>query len=94
MDETFDATSMDAWCPGQTKDQTNTHTTNKKNQKATLTCLCNLTSFASLAFVSQIDSDAMARLAFSHFFVPNGLPKMVIIDGGSDFKGVLIAMCD
>jgi hypothetical protein len=36
----------------------------------------------------------MARLAFSHSFTPNGLPKLVIIDGGSEFKGVLIEMCD
>jgi hypothetical protein len=36
----------------------------------------------------------MARLAFSHFFAPNGLPKLVIMDGGSEFKGVLITMCD
>jgi hypothetical protein len=36
----------------------------------------------------------MARLAFSHFFVPKGLPKLVIIDGGSEFKGVMLAMCD
>jgi hypothetical protein len=36
----------------------------------------------------------MSRLACSHFFTPNGLPKLVIMDGGSEFKGVLIAMCD
>jgi hypothetical protein len=81
---------MDVWYPGTTK--TNTDTT--KNQKAALTCLCNLTGVASLAFASQVDSDMMARLAFSHSFTPNGLPKLVIIDGGSEFKGVLIEMCD
>jgi hypothetical protein len=45
-----------------------------------------------LAFVPQINSDMMARLVFSHFYVPNILPKLVIIDRGSKFKGVLIAM--
>jgi hypothetical protein len=35
-----------------------------------------------------------ARLAFSHFFVPNGLPKLVTADGGSKMKGALIAMCE
>ena len=90
MDEPFDVISMDMWHPGTTLH--NAATT--KNQKATLTSLCNLAGFASLAFASQIDSDMMARLAFSHFFIPNGLPKLVIIDGGSEFKGVLIAMCD
>jgi hypothetical protein len=69
-------------------------TTTTHNQKAALTCLYNLTGFASLAFIPQINSETMARLAFSHFFVPNGLPKLVIIDGGSEFKGALIAMCE
>ena len=90
MDEPFDIISMDVWHPGSTLK--NTATT--RNQKGILTCLCNLTGFASLAFVPQLNSDMMARLAFSHFFVPNGLPKLVIIDGGSEFKGVLITMCD
>jgi hypothetical protein len=37
----------------------------------------------------------MARLAFSHFFIPIGLPKLVIVERGSEFKGgPLIAMCD
>ena len=86
---TFDVISMDVWHPGMTKK--NTVTT--RNQKVALTSLCNLTGFASLTFASQIDSDMMARLALSHFFVPNGLPKLVIIDGGSEFRGVMIAMC-
>jgi hypothetical protein len=92
MDEPFDAISMDAWCPGSKK--TNTDTT--KNQKAALTSPCNLTGFASLAFVSQMTSDFrhQACLAFSHFFIPNRLLKLAIVDGGSEFKGVLIAMCD
>jgi hypothetical protein len=69
-------------------------TTMTQNQKVALTCLDNLTGFVSLAFVPQINSVTMARLAFSHFFVPNGLPKLVIIDGGSEFKGALVAMCE
>jgi hypothetical protein len=85
----FDVIGMDVWHPGMTKK--NTATT--RNQKVTLTCLCNLTGFASVAFIPQIDSDTMARLAFSHFYVPNGLPKLVIIGVGSEFKGVMIAMC-
>jgi hypothetical protein len=28
------------------------------------------------------------------FLMPNGLPKLVIIDGGSEFKSALIEMCD
>jgi hypothetical protein len=36
----------------------------------------------------------ITRLAFSHFFVPNGLPKLVIIDESSKFKGILTAACE
>jgi hypothetical protein len=80
MDEPFDVISMDVWHPGSTK---NTVTT-MKNQRAVLTSLWNLTGFASLVFIPPI----------SHYFIPNGLPKLVIIDGGSEFKEALIAMCD
>jgi hypothetical protein len=84
MDEPFDIVSMDAWHPG--KMQTNTMTT--KNQKAAFTSPCNLPGFASIVFMTQIDSDMMAAcLAFSHFFMPNGLPKLLaIVNGGSEFK--------
>jgi hypothetical protein len=33
-------------------------------------------------------------LVFSHFFIPNGLPKMIVIDAGGEFKGMLITMCE
>jgi hypothetical protein len=33
-------------------------------------------------------------MSFSHFFVPNGLPKLILIDDGSEFKGVLVQMCE
>jgi hypothetical protein len=65
-----------------------------KYQKAILTSLCNMTGFASMAFATEINSDMVARLAFSHCFVPNGLPKLIIIDDGSEFKGVLRQACE
>jgi hypothetical protein len=91
IDEPFDIISMDVWHLG-TRTKLTTMTTH--NQKAALTCLDKLTGFASLVFVPQINSATMARLAFSHFLVPNGLPKLVITDGESEFKGALIAMCE
>jgi hypothetical protein len=53
-----------------------------------------MTGFASLAFLSELTSDLIARLAFSHIFVPNGLPKLILIDDGSEFKGLLTQMCE
>jgi hypothetical protein len=88
-DEPFDIISMDLWHPGKTARNPDT-----KYQKAILTSLCNMTGFASMAFVQEITSDLIARLAFSHCFVPNGLPKLIIIDDGSEFKGVLRQACE
>ena len=89
MDGPSDIISMDIWYPGATKTNTTT-----KNQKAILTCLDNLTGYANLAFSSQVRSEMIARLEFSHLFVPNGLPKLVLVDGSSEMKGVLIAICE
>jgi hypothetical protein len=41
--------------------------------------------FANLAFSSEVSLEMTARLALSHFFIPNGgLLKLVIVDGGSE----------
>jgi hypothetical protein len=80
---------MDIWYPGKT-----INSQHKTGQKAVLTCLCNTTGFASTAFISDITSDLVTRLAFAHFFVPNGLPKLIIIDEGSEFKGFLVLVCE
>jgi hypothetical protein len=87
-DEPFDILCMDVWHPGKTHQKTDTF------QRAVLTCLCNLTGFVSLAFLTRIDSELVTHIAFSHFFCPNGLPKMVILDGGSEFKGMLVEVCE
>jgi hypothetical protein len=86
--EPFDIICVDVWHPGKTHQKTDTF------QRAVLTCLCNLTGFVSLAFLTRIDSELVTRIAFSHFFCPNGLPKMVILDGGSKFKGMLVEVCE
>ena len=91
MDELFNVSSMDIWYPGSTK--TNTATT--KNQKAVLTCLDNLSGFTNLAFSSsQVSLEMIARLTFSHFLVPNELPKLMVIsiDIDSEIKGIF-AQC-
>jgi hypothetical protein len=80
---------MDIWYPGKT--MTSSH---KTSQKAVLTSLCNTTGFASTAFISQVNSDLVTCLSFAHFFVPNGLPKLIIIDKGREFKGFLVLMCE
>jgi hypothetical protein len=36
----------------------------------------------------------VARLVFSHVFIPNGLPKVIVIDAGGEFKGMMVTMCE
>lgn len=97
MDEPFDVCGMDVWVPGTTK-PTDTHSTKAKRlkveQRAVLTYMCVTTGFVTTAFMSNIDSDTSARLAFGQFFVPRGMPKLLLLDEGSEFKSVLITMCD
>jgi hypothetical protein len=81
---------MDVWHPGKTDKIGAT----EKVHRAILTSMCNMTGFASLAFLTELTSDIVARLAFSHIFVPNGLPKLILIDDGSEFKGLLTQMCE
>jgi hypothetical protein len=90
MDEPFEVISMGIWCPGTTK----TNATTTKTQKAMLTSFDNLTVFANLTFSLQVTLEMIARLAFLHFFAPNELLKLAIVDGGSKMKGALIAMCE
>jgi hypothetical protein len=54
-----------------------------------------MTGFASMDFLKaeQLDSNQVARRAFAAFFIPNGLPKLILIDQGSENKGHLIDMC-
>jgi hypothetical protein len=93
VDEPFDIISIDVWHPGKTTTDTKRFST-ERQQKAILTSTCNLTGFASLAFISQLEAEIAARLIFSHFFITNGLPKVIVINSGGAFKGMLITMCE
>jgi hypothetical protein len=93
VDEPFDIISIDVWHPGKTTTDTKRLGT-ERQQKAILTSTCNLTGFASLAFMAKREAEIAARLVFSHFFIPNGLPKYIVIDAGGEFKGMLITMCE
>ena len=85
---------MDVWHPGKTTKDSKRLSTGEKTQKAILTSLCNLTGFASIAFISNTDSETATQAAFENFIIPNGLPKTIVIDKGSEFAGTLIATCE
>jgi hypothetical protein len=92
VDEPFDIISIDVWHPGKTTTDTQRLGSNRQ-QKAILASTCNLTGFASLAFISNLEAEMAARLVFSHFFILNVLPKVIVIDAGRELKGMMITMC-
>jgi hypothetical protein len=95
VDEPFDDITINVWYLGKTNAQTPPQRGKEDRfQKAILTCLCTMTGFVSLAFISTVNSEATARMSFSHFFVSNGSPKLILVNDGSDFKGVLAQMCE
>ena len=85
-DTPFDVIAVDVWSPGAVPDS-------EGNTKA-LTSLDTMTGFASTAILQATTSDCVARACFATFFVPNGLPKLVLIDAGSENKGELVSMCE
>ena len=86
FDVPFDVISMDIWSPGEVQ--------TKFRETKVLTSLDTMTGFASADFlVAGVDSEQLARRAYASFFVPNGLPKLILIDAGSENKGVFVNMC-
>ena len=82
----FDVIAIDVWSPGDVPD--------KHGHVKALTSLDTMTGFASVAILQDMAAETVARETFAIFFVPNGLPKLILIDAGSENKGQLTAMCD
>ncbi len=87
--EPFDIICLDIWHPGIT------HTSKQRSELvheelggALLTSLCNTTSFAT-----WVNSKEVRDKAFQQIMAPNGLPLIILIDQGSEFKGVLTGFC-
>jgi hypothetical protein len=59
-----------------------------------LTSLCIMTGFATLTFLTDLTSKTVAVAAFNNFFAVHGLPKLIVIDAGSENAGALKAMCE
>jgi hypothetical protein len=85
-DQPFDVIALDVWSPGSAID-------NIKEQKV-LTCVCTMTGYASVAIIENTTAATIAKHTFASFIVPNGLPRMVLVDAGSEFKGELKQMLE
>ena len=81
----FDIQFLDVWTPGCLP--------SKQGHIKLLCSMDELCGFVEGAPIAKEDSITIAREAFSRIFIPNGLPRLVIVDDGSPFKGALRAMC-
>ncbi len=95
-DEPFDVISIDLWIPGATtkriKDMIDSG--EAVPRKAAMTGVCNLTGFAGVALVDALETGKPAQVLFGFFIVPNGFPKLILIDRDSLFGNLLKAMLD
>ena len=81
-DTSFDVVFLDFWVPGGITDQ--------DGSRKTLTCLDCMTGFwiSAATGMKNITSDQAEQLDFGSFFVPFGLPKMIVVDVDGIFDGM------
>mmetsp|Transcript_2602 Transcript_2602/g.3881 ORF Transcript_2602/g.3881 Transcript_2602/m.3881 type:complete len:702 (-) Transcript_2602:652-2757(-) len=85
----FDVIAMDIWNPGR-----EAAGFKKKHEGSyVLTSVDIMTSYAMGSFVQDDSAHHCTLTAFTAFFAITGLPKMVIIDAGSEFASTLEQMC-
>lgn len=92
--EPFDIMAFDVWYPGVTTEGDITKKADPKTTQALLTGVCTTTAFAGVALIDEVSSTGVQAAMFAHFFVPNGFPKKILINDGSEFKGELIKCLD
>ena len=98
--EPFDIMAFDVWYPGTVteadiaqKGMSKPKRSKKKgNGQALLTGVCTTTAFAGVALLQDINSNDVQEAVFAQFFIPNGFPRKVLIDEGSEFKGKLVKL--
>jgi hypothetical protein len=94
VDEPFDVIAIDIWVPGVT-DKKGSYIADRTNiRKAAITSLCNLVSFATVGFLENMESEIITKVIMSQIILPNGLPKLVLLDEDSLFKNDLRLVLD
>jgi hypothetical protein len=86
-DAPFDVVFLDVWSPGEVPEKTGEH--------SVLTFMDGMTGFAHAAFIREqaVTSETLAAAAFSNFFVPFGLPRLVVVDAAGNLAGMFKDMC-
>ena len=85
-DVPFDVVAMDTYSPGEIP--------TKLGETKILTYIDVMTGFVAQAFLREISSKTVAIAAFTSFFSVFGLPKVILIDQGSENAGTLKSMCE
>jgi hypothetical protein len=93
-DEPFDIIAIDIWIPGATKAKGAFIKDKAMIRQAALTSLCNLTGFATVGFLDTLEGEKVTKVLMSQILLPNGLPKLVLLDADSLFKQDLIVLLD
>ena len=79
-DTPFDVVFLDLWSPGKILD--------KDRNVQVLTFVDCMTGFAAATFLREtsVNSHGIAMAAFAAFFIPFGLPRLIIVDDDPKFK--------
>ena len=86
-DAPLDVIFLDVWSPGEVPEKSGDH--------SVLTYIDGMTGFAGAAFIREkpVTSTTLATIAFANFFVPFGMPRLVIVDADGLFAGAFLDMC-
>ena len=80
-DEPFSVIFLDMWKPGDVPE--------KDGTREVLTMLDGMTGFAAGAFLGKpITAEVLADITFSQFFCVFGLPRLIVVDADSKFRGI------
>ena len=87
----FEIMAFDIWKPGDLPSSL----ASKRSKLATcvLVGMDVMTGFAMCAVLTDTSSAEVARVLFHHFIAVTGLPSLILLDDGSEFKGTLENVC-
>ena len=86
----FDIVCFDTWRPGNIPSKGSRGT---PPVKGLLIRADVMTTFAGIAEACRIDSEDVSRATVMRFFTAFGMPLLVLINDGSEFKDVLVKTC-
>jgi hypothetical protein len=88
--EPFGILAFDVWHPRAVSVEAAIKKGKSKNLKhVVLVGMCTMTGFVTVALLHTLNSSTVGGAMFGRLFLPNGFPRSIIADEGSEFKGAL-----